>query len=374
MALRFVHVGIGGWGLDWEKNAIPRATEVERVALVDSHAATLAAATKALNVPANLFFPSLEAALAAVEADAVLVTVPLVAHVPVALAALAAGKHVLVEKPFAPSVAEAREVVETARERDLTLMVSQNYRFFPAPRVVADLVKKGELGKVGTVHVDFRKHVTAKSGSARHFALDNPLLADMAIHHFDLMRMVLGQEPRSLVCHTWNPPGSPFSDDPAGIAAVDFEGGAVATWRGSWVSPGPSTNWGGEWRVECEKGEIVWTSRGDGGDVKNDKVTVIPVGGKPRDLPMPTLRRHGRAGALAAFADAIAAGKEPETSGRDNLGSLALVEAAVASAATGATVPITPSAARRSRSWGIRTTPRSSGRWRRLRRGRGASR
>jgi predicted dehydrogenase len=315
-------------------------SEIDRVALVDAHPATLAAAKEALDVPEERFFPSLEAALEAEDAEAVLVTVPLVAHVQVAQATLAAGKHVLVEKPFAPSVAEAREVVETAAERGLTLMVSQNYRFFPAPRVVADLIQRGELGPVGTVHVDFRKHITAKTGSARHFALENPLLADMAIHHFDLMRMVLGQEARSLVCHTWNPPGSPFSDDPAGIAAVDFEGGAVATWRGSWVSPGPGTNWGGEWRVECEKGEIVWTSRGDGGDVTDDRVTVIPVGGKPRELTMPTLRRHGRAGALAAFAEAIAAGKEPETSGRDNLGSLALVEAAVASAATGATVPI----------------------------------
>lgn len=341
MALRFVHVGIGGWGLDWEKNAIPRASEVERVALVDSHAATLAAAKKALDAPDSQFFPSLEAALAAVEADAVLVTVPLVAHVPVALAALAAGKHVLVEKPFAPSPAEAREVVETAAARGLTLMVSQNYRFFPAPRVVADLVQKGELGKVGTVHVDFRKHVTAKNGSARHFALENPLLADMAIHHFDLMRMVLGQEPVSMLCHTWNPPSSPFNDDPAGLAAIDFAGGAVATWRGSWVSPGPDTTWGGEWRMECENGEIVWTSRGDGGDVKQDRVTVIPAGGKPRELTMPALRRHGRAGALAAFAEAIERGVEPETSGRDNLTSLALVEGAIASAATGAAVPIT---------------------------------
>jgi predicted dehydrogenase len=262
-------------------------------------------------------------------------------HFPLARKALAAGKHVLVEKSFAPSVAEAERAVAAAAEAGLLLMVSQNYRFFPAPRAVADLIAGGELGPVGAVAVDFRRHVGA--GSPRHSALANPLLVDMAIHHFDLMRLILGQEPTLVSCHAWNPSWSPFVDDAAAAATVAFAEGAVASWRGSWVSPGPQTPWAGEWRVECAGGEIVWTSRDNRGGVAVDRVTVRPVDGKERRLELPEVRPHGRAGALAAFAAAVRAGTEPETSGRDNLGSLALTEAAVASAATGRTVPVPPS-------------------------------
>jgi predicted dehydrogenase len=338
--VRFVHVGMGGWGQNWAQYVVPQVKAVKPVAWVDADPATLAAARKALDLPAKKCFPSLGEALAAVEADAVLVTTPLVAHVPVAVEALNAGKHVLVEKPFAPSLAEARRAVETAEARGKILMVSQNYRFFPAPRAVANLIASGEYGPVGAVAVDFRRYATAAAGH-RHHTLADPLLVDMAIHHFDMMRQILGQEGRLVSCHAWNPPWSPFTGDATAAATVTFAGGPVVSWRGSWVSPGPKTSWGGEWRVECEGGEIAWTSRDDTGGTTVDAVTIRRVGKKrPIKLELPPVEPHGRAGALSAFAAAIESGTQPETSGRDNLGSLALVAAALASAASGQTVAV----------------------------------
>ena len=340
MALRIVQVGLGGWGQDWAERVVPRVDGVVPVAWVDADPAALARAAATLGTPSGGVFPSLAAALAAVEAEAVLVTAPLAAHVPVALEALAAGKHVLVEKPFAPSVAEARRAVDAAAQAGRVLMVSQNYRFFPAPRAVAALLRSGELGPVGVVHVDFRRNAVGRAGRERHHALAHPLLVDMAIHHWDLLRMVLGREPRWVVCRSWNPPWSPFAGDAAGAATVGFGGGAVATWRGSWVSPGPKTAWAGAWRVECAGGEVAWTSRDHRGRTTADRVTVRPAGKPARRLALPEAPLPGRAGALAAFAAAVAAGAEPESSGRANLGSLALAEAAVAAAASGKTEPV----------------------------------
>jgi predicted dehydrogenase len=74
--------------------------------------------------------------------------------------------------------------------------------------------------------------------------------------------------------------------------------------------------------------------------VSGERATVRPLSGRSRKLDLPEVRPYGRAGAVAAFAAAIRTGTEPEASGRDNLGSLALVEAAVASAATGRAVPV----------------------------------
>lgn len=338
MVLRFIHVGVGGWGLDWELNPIPRVRSAERVACVDASPVILAEAKEALDVDDAICFESLEEALDTVDADAVLVTVPLKAHAPVAIAALNAGKHVLVEKPFAPSVAEARQVVDAAKAAGRVLMVSQNYRFFPAPIAVKGLIERGELGAVGEVHIDFRKHVTASAGGHRHFTLPDPLLVDMAIHHFDLMRYILGQEATSISCTTWNPLWSPFASHAAGTAAVAFDGGTHVAWRGSWVSPEPSTNWAGEWHVECEQGEIIWTSRGDRGTPESDRVVVRKTGAKDQVLSLPAIEFYGRSGTLNAFAEAVMSGKEPGSSGRDNLASLDLAYSAVASSAEGRTI------------------------------------
>ena len=337
--LRIVQVGMGGWGQNWAEIAIPRATGVEVVAWVDADPAGLSAAQERLGLRAECCFPAVDAALESIEADAVLVTTTIAAHIPVALQAIAAGKHVLVEKPFAPSLAEARRAVEAAADAGRVLMVSQNYRFFPAPRAVADLLASGELGPVGSVAIDFRRDVS-RDDRPRHFSLENPLLVDMAIHHFDLLRMLLGQEPTTISCHAWNPPWSPFDGDAAGAATIRFGSGAVASWRGNWVSPGEETLWAGEWRIDCAEGEIQWTSRDNLGGFAGDSVAVRSRNGTVRQVALPKVQPHGRAGALAHFANAIRTGSEPETTGRDNLGTLALVEAAVTSAVTGQPVAL----------------------------------
>lgn len=157
MALRLIHVGLGGWGGDWSVNVVPKVPTVERVAIVDADPATLARARQRLGLEESQCFTSLDEAIERVEADAVLVTATLAAHAPLSIQALRAGKHVLVEKPFAPTLSDAREVVSAAEEQNLTVMVSQNYRFYPAARTAATLVAERALGGLGTVHVDFRK-------------------------------------------------------------------------------------------------------------------------------------------------------------------------------------------------------------------------
>jgi predicted dehydrogenase len=333
--LRLVQVGLGGWGQDWFRTILTPSDEVELVGFVDADAGTLSAARERLALPPDRCFATLGEALAAVQAEAVLITAALGAHVPVALAALEAGLHVLVEKPFAPTVAEARQVVETAAARQRLLMVSQNYRFYPAVRAVAALLRAQTLGPIDAVQIDFRRYARGNVAMGnRHFSLSHPLLLDMAIHHFDLMRLVIGQEPQLVSCHAWNPPWSQFIDPASAVATISFDGGAVASYRGSWVSPGPETPWAGEWRVACQGGEIVWTSRANQG-IGADSVTLRPLGKAPRKLELPALGAIDRAGTLAAFVAAVHSGQEPECSGRDNLGTLALMRAAIEAAETG---------------------------------------
>ena len=105
MVLRLVQVGLGGWGRNWAINVIQKSENVELVACVDLDAEMLVQAQQLLIMPSERCFQTLESALASVEADAVLITGSLPAHVPVALESINMGKHVLLEKPFAPTAA-----------------------------------------------------------------------------------------------------------------------------------------------------------------------------------------------------------------------------------------------------------------------------
>ena len=337
-AIRLVQVGMGNWGRNWASRVIQQSTDVKLVACVDMNAEMLVQARQLLNLQPEQCFPTLKAALAAVEADAVLVTATLPAHVPIALEALSSQKHVLLEKPFAPTIAEAQQVVKTAAEHNRILMISQNYRFFPAVRAVTALLREQQLGPIGSVTIDFRRYRPAAGPQVQnYFQAWQPLLVDMAIHHFDLMRLVLAQEPVQITCHAWNPPWSNFVDPAAAAATITFDGGAVVSYRGSWVSPGPRTSWSGEWHLECTGGEIAWTSRDD---TAPDNVTIRPVGKDAYQLKLPALELTDRRGSLHAFAQAVQTGQEPECSGRDNLHSLALMLAAVESATSHAPVSL----------------------------------
>ncbi|WP_337063292.1 Gfo/Idh/MocA family protein [Kineococcus sp. G2] len=332
---RLLHVGLGGWGRDWERNAIPRVPEVERVAIVDAHGPTLRTAQRELGLPDAACFTSLSEAARSVAADGVVVTAPVQFHVPLALEALDAGLHVLVEKPFAGTVAEARTAVERAEELGLVLQVSQNYRFYPAPRAVRELVADGAIGDLSVVHVDFRRWANdAPVQTNRHYAFPHPLLFDMAVHHFDLLRMVTGREAVRVYAKVTDPPWSRFEQEASAVLTIEMTGGLVASYRGSWVSRGPQTAWDGEWALEGEHGRITFTGRGGDGP-GDDAVTLSRGGGEAEPVELPAPDVWGRSAGLRQFARAVRGGPAPEVTGRANLGSLAIAEAAARSVGSG---------------------------------------
>ncbi len=337
MAIRLIQVGLGGWGKNWFHEIVSHSQSVEPVAWVEIDAQALAQAREQFNLPGERCFLSVEEALAAVPADAVLITASLPGHVPAAQAALLAGKDVLLEKPFAPTLAEAWELVRLAEKNQRTLMVSQNYRFGAAVQKVRELVTRQTLGAVSSVEIDFRRSAnTVPATNHRHYQLWHPLLADMAIHHFDLMRYVLKQEPLQVMCQTWNPPWSNFAQAPAAALTVTLDGGTVVSYRGSWISQGPTTDWCGEWRMDCAGGQIAWTGRGE----IPDQVRVRPADRRPYAVRLPALAYVDRRGSLEAFAQALEKHETPESSGHDNVKTLALMFAAIQSAESGLPVTI----------------------------------
>lgn len=329
-----LQVGVGGWGWNWLTEVCPKVPAARIVDCVDTAQDRLAAVARGGILPSTSCHSSLTVALKQTTATAVLVTTDLPAHEPVVRAALEAGKHVLVEKPFTSSVDEARALAGLARDRGLALMVSQNYRFFPAVRLVRQLVAAGTFGRVRYVQLDFRRFSGSEGGPRRHHTWRKPLLQDMAVHHFDLLRATLGCSALAVACTTWNPSWSWFADDPEGCATITFDHGITVSYSGSWLSP-CKTPWAGQWRMAVDEGELWWTSRGDADASSEESVRFCNHLGDWTDLELPTNAPNGRAGCLSEFVDAIEVKRVPECSAWDNVRTLELVQAAATSAGQG---------------------------------------
>ena len=329
--MRLVQVGLGDWGRDWAWRIIPAVPEVALCGYVDSDPGALDLLRKKVSSPDELWFGTLEEAVQAGAPEAVLVTTTLAGHAPLIRASLEAGLHVLVEKPFAESLETATELVALAAAKRRVLMVSQNYRFFPAPRAAAELVAGLDLGELYEVAIDFRRNNASppKTRWRQHWD-PQPLLVDMSVHHFDLLRMMFGGEPERMSCVTAGAGRGGFDGPPVAIASILF-GDVPVSYRASWISSGPITPWSGEWTMEFERGSVSWTSRGDEG-ILHDRMMLTARGRRRKTVRLPEVARIDRAGTLTEFASAIRGGREPETSGRDNLGTMAMVEAAVESA------------------------------------------
>jgi predicted dehydrogenase len=329
--LRFIQVGVGGYGRTWLDTVSQSHAQARHVALVDVNPAALDAARATLGAPGVPAFSSLAAALNEVPADAVLCVVPPAHHEAVVVPALEAGLHVLSEKPIADTLGACHRIVRAARASRRTMMVSQKARYHPWVRRFRQVVQSGELGTLSHVTYDYKDARIGRLswGRFRHEMAD-PLFVEMSVHHFDLIRALLGRDPVSVWAESWNPPWSGFRGDIVGFVRFRFEDDLPVLYRANKVSRGDLTSWYGEIVAEGEHASLsmVYPRM----FVTHPGATQASPRGPQSDLMAATDPQQGQAAALAEFLGAIAGGRPPETSIDDNLTSVAMVLAAVDSA------------------------------------------
>jgi predicted dehydrogenase len=281
-------------------------------------------------VDPSLCFASLQEAMGKVQCEAIVAPLRTEAHFSVVHEALEAGLHVLVEKPFTTTLEEAVILNALARKRGLLLMVSQNYRYFGAPIAAAGHLAARTIGHVDSVSLDFRRH--GPSFGFRYYEIEDPLVADMSIHHFDGMRMLFG-EVATVSCRSWNLPESPFKHHPATSASIEFESGLMLNYRASFMSMGEDTPWGGIWTANGSLGEMVWSYRNSAGS-DPDWLAIRMARGELKQEELQIPRYRDRAGSVNAFAEAVAGriATEGLPTGDDNIKSLAVVKACLLSA------------------------------------------
>lgn len=324
--MKVIQIGLGGMGNTWLKTVLA-SPEVEYAGFVEINPAIARQQAEQYGLDARLIFKSLPAALAAVVAEGVINVTPPAFHREISLMALEAGRPVLSEKPLADTMAAARDIVKKADETGVLHMVTQNYRYHAPVQTLKQVLRGGKLGRIGAVTVEFFK--------GPHFGgfreeMAYPLIIDMAIHHFDLMRFLVESEPVSIYGRSWNPPWSWYQGDASAAVLLQFANQVVISYNGSWCSTGKETTWNGNWRFEGEHG-VAW--------LQDDQVYLQLKGTAPKNPgsywhfdheavrliePAP-LENTAQAYLLHEFYLAVTQGIAPTTTCQDNIKSLAMV-------------------------------------------------
>lgn len=159
--------------------------------------------------------------------DAVAIATPVHTHYQLTLAALKAGKHVLVEKPLAQNSDLARHLIDEAARRGLTLMVDHTFLYTPAVQKIRELLLKKELGSV--------YYYDSTRSSLGLFQSDVNVIWDLAVHDISIIHNILDEEPVAVSatgsCHVV---GSP--ENMAHITLF-FDSACVAHVSVNWLSP-----------------------------------------------------------------------------------------------------------------------------------------
>jgi predicted dehydrogenase len=326
-------------GKTWWKNATGDSPDFELSAIVDVSEAALAEAGQALKVPAERRFTSLQAALDAVAADAVLTVTPPAVHVEHAKLAFARGLHVMTEKPIADTLENALLMVRLAAEAKRQLVVTQNYRYGAPMQALRRLLDGKPVGDLGHGHLDF--YIGADFTGSFRQSMRFPLLVDMAIHHMDLIRFVTGLNIRRVTAMSFRPDWSWYEHDPGlkMLLELGVEGSSDVvpfSYSGDWSALGRQTTWNGAWRLQCHSGSI---------HCEDDKLTVARCERWSRNpsaeaVEVAPVSWNGQSKLLTDFAQAIRSGVPAQTSGADNLWSFAAVIAGVQSAEQRRTVDV----------------------------------
>lgn len=329
-----------GWWSDKHLGAWSRIPGAEIAALCNRSPDKLAAKAQTYNVPEDRLYRTPDDMLAGADIDVVDIVTGPDTHLDIVRKAAAAGKHIMCQKPFAPTLAEAEEMVRLAEEAGVRLMVTENWRWLQPFQLIKSVIDSGELGRLRTAryfHTDYYTPRMAPGAELpQPFFREMPklLFYEMGAHWFDTWRFLFGT-PERLYAETSTI--SPFiSGEDSGIVVLgydDFYGYLDASWAtrqqldhelGERVGP-----------VHLERLVI----EGDRGTLKmhtSGKITIVGEdGGNERILAERTELDHDESHfrLQSHFIDCLNAGLPFQTSGAHNLTTLRLVFGVYESAA-----------------------------------------
>ena len=337
-AARPVRVAVIGCGLIAQRAHLPSyaaAPEAELAAVVSRHRTTAEAVAAQFGHPRVL--DSWQQAVVDPDIDAIDICTPNALHAEIAIAAAQSGKHVLVEKPMATSLAGADAMIAAARQAGVVFAVAHNLRFVPIYAAMQGLLANGALGRIfsargifmhagpdefwGATSDWFWQEGQAGGGS----------LLDMGIHMIDLLRWMVGLPVVEVAAMTARVLKPTFADDNA-MVLMRFQDDILASVQSSWSArPVPDR----QIAIHGELGNLMMGRSSDEPLVLN-----LQDGAGARKIAPPIATTSEFVDPFVNFARAIQGAVRPLVTGEDGRASLAIALAAYASAMSGRTVRV----------------------------------
>lgn len=162
-----------------------------------------------------------------VELDAVVIAAPVRFHHPLAKDCLLAGKHVMIEKPMASSVAECEELVEIADQKGLVLMVGHTFLYSAPVKKIVEIVRRGDIGEI--------RSINARRLNLGLYQKDINVAWDLAPHDISIILHILGELPHTVNCQG-NAHITPNIEDVTSMS-LSFPNNRFATVQSSWLEP-----------------------------------------------------------------------------------------------------------------------------------------
>ncbi|WP_174804420.1 Gfo/Idh/MocA family protein [Martelella limonii] len=262
-------------------------------------------------------------------------------HRPLVEAAAEAGIHIICQKPFAENMTDARAMVKAAEDAGKVLMVHENFRWQSAVRAAIDTLRAGAIGTPFFGRVSFRSGYDVYAGQPYLAEGKRFIIEDLGIHILDIARALFG-EVSTITASTKRVDPKINGEDVATMLLAHKDGVtsvvdcSYATRREPETFPETLLEVDGtEGTLRLDAGYQLTTQAGGKAETRNVAPPVLPWAERPWhniQESVAIIQRH--------FVECLREGRIPETSGADNLNTLALVEAAYLSASEGRTVKL----------------------------------
>ncbi len=335
-SVRVAMIGCGNIGV---KGHLPAYAELPSASLVAVCDAVPARANSIANMTGATPYTQLSELLAREDVDAVDICTPPWTHAVLAIEAAEAGKHILCEKPIAPSLDDADAMIAAAVAHGVRLMIGQTRRFDDRYRTVKAQIEAGRIGRPVYVRRSERQ-LLPFDADAWYWdtSVGGGVILDIGVHASDQLRWLLDDEPAEVFAVGKAVGAAAREAQSFDYAQITFTftGGGIGFAETSWAHPGEFG--GGQYAaldVVGTDGRIEYSDRDS-----NPMLTVSAESGLslPRYFALMSSTEYAFAAEIGAFVDAIATGSEPILDPADARAAVAMALAAQESAATGKVV------------------------------------
>jgi predicted dehydrogenase len=307
---------------------------VEVVAACDARRDVLDAFCERYDVP--LRFDSAEALIRSGELDVVALLTPPAVRDEVIDPALEEGLHLLIEKPFGISAARAVRYTEAAEEAGVTIAVGQNFRWFPEYRWLAGRLSREDAGS--PLYLEARSFQDRRQPPGQWRAAEHKLeMAIFSVHLIDRLQWLAGTEPLTVSALTRRAPDSPLPGEQLSTLLVAFKEDVVGHITSTWLARALPRN---DFRIDTTTGSAT-VSRPRPMDGDATGTADFGSGVEAEEFvdggPEGTHATLSYGLSMRELATALVEGREPAHSGRNNLRTMGIMEAAYLSAERGGT-------------------------------------